>query len=212
MTAVENLFNELSGIIWGPLMLVLLLGTGFYLTAGGRLISLRQLVHPNRPLSPGRAGHPPAGQDGGGGHPFPGPKGSRTLPVTKFFLDTLTTALAPDELLTEIRIPLPPAKSGGAYFKIERKVGDFATAAAALGAHAAARPPTPWLSVMGPASGARGGGGPHHRRATARPRVPLIVTLPVALASSRAESPCRKRRLAMPAGNCLPRPMSASSS
>jgi len=58
-----------------------------------------------------------------------GPKGSRTLPVDKFFLDTLTTALAPDELLTEIRIPLPPAKSGGAYFKIERKVGDFATAA-----------------------------------------------------------------------------------
>jgi len=58
-----------------------------------------------------------------------GPKGSRTLPVDKFFLDTLTTALAPGELLTEIRIPLPPAKSGGAYIKIERKVGDFATAA-----------------------------------------------------------------------------------
>jgi len=58
-----------------------------------------------------------------------GPKGSRTVPVSEFFLDTLTTALAPDELLTEIRIPLPPAKSGGAYLKIERKVGDFATIA-----------------------------------------------------------------------------------
>ena len=40
-------------------------------------------------------------------------------------------ALAPDEILTEIRIPAPPPKSGGAYVKLERKVGDFATAAAA---------------------------------------------------------------------------------
>jgi carbon-monoxide dehydrogenase medium subunit len=41
------------------------------------------------------------------------------------------TALAPDEILTEIQIPVPPPKSGGAYVKLERKVGDFATAAAA---------------------------------------------------------------------------------
>ena len=40
-------------------------------------------------------------------------------------------ALAPDEILTEIQIPVPPAGSGGAYVKLERKVGDFATAAAA---------------------------------------------------------------------------------
>ena len=37
-----------------------------------------------------------------------------------------------DEILTEIRIPFPPPKSGGAYFKLERKVGDFATAAVAV--------------------------------------------------------------------------------
>ncbi|MGZ6069898.1 MAG: FAD binding domain-containing protein, partial [Myxococcaceae bacterium] len=36
-----------------------------------------------------------------------------------------------DEVLTEIRIPVPPARSGGAYVKLERKVGDYATAAAA---------------------------------------------------------------------------------
>ena len=42
-----------------------------------------------------------------------------------------STALQPGEILTEIRIPVPPARSGGAYFKLERKVGDFATAAVA---------------------------------------------------------------------------------
>ncbi len=40
--------------------------------------------------------------------------------------------LAPDEILTEIRVPAPVAASGGAYVKLERKVGDFATAAAAV--------------------------------------------------------------------------------
>ena len=61
-----------------------------------------------------------------------GPKGERTIPVKDFFVDTLTTALKPDEILKEIRIPVPPARSGGAYLKIERKVGDFAIAAVAV--------------------------------------------------------------------------------
>jgi carbon-monoxide dehydrogenase medium subunit len=60
-----------------------------------------------------------------------GPKGQRTIPIDKFFTGLFATALAPDEILTEIRIPVPPARSGGAYMKLERKVGDFATAAAA---------------------------------------------------------------------------------
>ena len=60
-----------------------------------------------------------------------GPKGERTIPIGEFFTGLFTTALALDEILTEIRIPVPPAKSGGAYVKLERKVGDFATAAAA---------------------------------------------------------------------------------
>ena len=42
-----------------------------------------------------------------------------------------TTALGPDEILTEIRIPSVPSGSGGAYLKIERKVGDYAAAAIA---------------------------------------------------------------------------------
>jgi carbon-monoxide dehydrogenase medium subunit len=60
-----------------------------------------------------------------------GPKGARTIPIAQFFTGLFTTALQPAEVLTEIRIPAPPAGSGGAYVKLERKVGDFATAGAA---------------------------------------------------------------------------------
>ncbi len=60
-----------------------------------------------------------------------GPKGERVIPIDKFFLGLFTTALQPDEIVTEIRIPVPAARSGGAYVKLERKVGDYATAAAA---------------------------------------------------------------------------------
>jgi carbon-monoxide dehydrogenase medium subunit len=61
-----------------------------------------------------------------------GPKGERVIPIEKFFLSLFTTALEPDEILTEIRVPIPPAGSAGAYLKLERKVGDFATAAVAV--------------------------------------------------------------------------------
>jgi carbon-monoxide dehydrogenase medium subunit len=60
-----------------------------------------------------------------------GPKGERTIPIDRFFTGIFTTALSPGEILVEIRIPIPQARSGGAYAKLERKVGDFATAAAA---------------------------------------------------------------------------------
>jgi carbon-monoxide dehydrogenase medium subunit len=60
-----------------------------------------------------------------------GPKGERVIPIEQFFLGLFRTALKNDEVLTEIRIPTPPARSGGAYVKLERKVGDYATAAAA---------------------------------------------------------------------------------
>jgi carbon-monoxide dehydrogenase medium subunit len=60
-----------------------------------------------------------------------GPNGERVIPIDQFFVGIFTTALAPDEILTEIRIPTPAKGSGGAYVKLERKVGDYATAAAA---------------------------------------------------------------------------------
>ena len=61
-----------------------------------------------------------------------GRDGERTIPITRFFTGLFATALAPAEILTEIRIPIPPPRSGGAYVKLERKVGDFATAATAV--------------------------------------------------------------------------------
>jgi carbon-monoxide dehydrogenase medium subunit len=60
-----------------------------------------------------------------------GAGGERVIPITEFFTGIFSTALRPGEILIEIRIPAPPPRSGGAYVKLERKVGDFATAAAA---------------------------------------------------------------------------------
>ena len=60
-----------------------------------------------------------------------GPKGERRIPITSFFTGPFATALKPDEILVEICVPIPPARSGGAYLKLERKVGDFATVAVA---------------------------------------------------------------------------------
>jgi carbon-monoxide dehydrogenase medium subunit len=58
--------------------------------------------------------------------------GSRTIAIDDFFTDMFSTSMRPDELLTEIRIPRPAAGSGGAYIKMERKVGDYAVSAVAV--------------------------------------------------------------------------------
>jgi carbon-monoxide dehydrogenase medium subunit len=55
-----------------------------------------------------------------------GPNGRRTIGIDDFFQDIFTTALGSSEVLTEIRVPAPRPRSGGAYLKLERKVGDFA--------------------------------------------------------------------------------------
>ena len=60
-----------------------------------------------------------------------GPKGNRTLSIDDFFREPFVTALEPTEVLTEIRIPKTVAGSGGAYLKLKRKTGDFATVAVA---------------------------------------------------------------------------------
>ena len=57
--------------------------------------------------------------------------GERVIQAADFFKGPFTTAVRPDEILTEIRIPLV-GNSGGAYNKLERKVGDFATVAVAV--------------------------------------------------------------------------------
>lgn len=58
-----------------------------------------------------------------------GSSDTRTIPIDEFFVDLYTTALEPDEILTEIQVPVPGPSSSGAYLKLERKVGDYATVA-----------------------------------------------------------------------------------
>ena len=60
-----------------------------------------------------------------------GPGGERTIPISDFVRDLFTNALADDEMVTEVRIPIPKRASGGAYLKLERKVGDYASVAVA---------------------------------------------------------------------------------
>jgi carbon-monoxide dehydrogenase medium subunit len=61
-----------------------------------------------------------------------GASGTRTIGIDDLFVGLFETSLKPGEILTEIRIPKPGKSSGGAYFKIERKVGDYAVAAVAV--------------------------------------------------------------------------------
>lgn len=61
------------------------------------------------------------------------PSGRREISIDDFLVDTMLTALEPDEILIEIHIPMPAPRSGSAYLKFERKVGDYAIAA--VGAH-----------------------------------------------------------------------------
>ena len=61
-----------------------------------------------------------------------GSSGERVVPADGFFVGSYATLLKPDEILTEIRIPVPAPGTGSCYAKLKRKVGDFATAAAAV--------------------------------------------------------------------------------
>jgi carbon-monoxide dehydrogenase medium subunit len=61
-----------------------------------------------------------------------GQTGSRTIPIDEFFISLFENALVHGEVLSEIRIPAPGPDSGGAYVKVERKVGDYATSAVAV--------------------------------------------------------------------------------
>ncbi len=60
-----------------------------------------------------------------------GQKGERVIPARDFFVDTFTSALRPDEVLTEIRVPVPPPGSKGTYLKFSRRSQDWAIVAVA---------------------------------------------------------------------------------
>jgi carbon-monoxide dehydrogenase medium subunit len=58
-------------------------------------------------------------------------KGTRTIKSDEFFNDYFTTSLRPDEIIQEVRVPIPPIRSGGAYLKLTKGHNDFAIVAAA---------------------------------------------------------------------------------
>ena len=59
-------------------------------------------------------------------------KGERRIPARQFYQGAYFTALEPGDVLTAVRIPVPGAGHGFAYEKLKRKIGDYATAAAAV--------------------------------------------------------------------------------
>ncbi|HKW60311.1 MAG TPA: xanthine dehydrogenase family protein subunit M [Candidatus Dormibacteraeota bacterium] len=61
--------------------------------------------------------------------------GERVIHSDGFFKGPFETALEPDEVVTGVRIPVGKGRGGGAYLKLERKVGDFATVAVAVHVH-----------------------------------------------------------------------------
>jgi carbon-monoxide dehydrogenase medium subunit len=61
-----------------------------------------------------------------------GKSGQRRIAAREFYEGAYFTALAPGEIVTAIRTPVPPAGHGFAYHKLKRKIGDYATAAAAV--------------------------------------------------------------------------------
>lgn len=61
-----------------------------------------------------------------------GKAGERVVPIDDFLVDSYTTAVGDGEMAVEVRFPSPHGRTAGAYEKLERKVGDFATAAAAV--------------------------------------------------------------------------------
>lgn len=68
----------------------------------------------------------------GASYELSGPEGTRKVAARDFYQGAYFTALEPGEILTAIQIPVPPAGHGYAYEKLKRKIGDYATAAAAI--------------------------------------------------------------------------------
>ncbi|RTM02238.1 MAG: xanthine dehydrogenase family protein subunit M [Hyphomicrobiales bacterium] len=68
----------------------------------------------------------------GADYSLEGPNGRRTVAASEFYQGAYFTAIEPGEILTSVSIPVPPAGHGYAYEKLKRKIGDYATAAAAV--------------------------------------------------------------------------------
>ena len=79
------------------------------------------------------------------------PSGSRTVTADNFFVDFFTTALAPNEVLTEIRVPLPPAGAGTAYAKLGHPASGYVvvSAGALVNLQASGHCTAAWVAIGG---------------------------------------------------------------
>jgi aerobic carbon-monoxide dehydrogenase medium subunit len=59
-------------------------------------------------------------------------RGRREIPLDELLQGPFTTALEPNEIITEVRVPDPGTRAAGTYLKLERRVGDFATVGVAV--------------------------------------------------------------------------------
>jgi carbon-monoxide dehydrogenase medium subunit len=59
-------------------------------------------------------------------------KGERTIPIEQFIVDFFTNSLQSGEMVKEVRVPVSGSSAGGAYLKLERKIGDYATVGVAV--------------------------------------------------------------------------------
>ena len=83
------------------------------------------------------------------------PSGSRTVTADHFFVDFFTTALTPNEVLTEIRVPLPPAGAGTAYEKLGHPASGYVvvSAGALVNRQASGQCASAWVAIGGLGSG-----------------------------------------------------------
>jgi aerobic carbon-monoxide dehydrogenase medium subunit len=58
--------------------------------------------------------------------------GTRTIPLSDFFVGPFESALEPTEMVTSVRVPVADGRTFGTYLKLERKIGDFATVGVAV--------------------------------------------------------------------------------
>jgi carbon-monoxide dehydrogenase medium subunit len=76
-----------------------------------------------------------------------GPQGERTLKVEQLIVGPLTTALEPGEILTQVRVPLPPARTAGAYEKLPHPASRFAVVGVAAEISLDARNTVQWSRI-----------------------------------------------------------------
>lgn len=120
-----------------------------------------------------------------------GQSGERSVPIDDFLVDTFTTALREDELIAQVSIPLPvESGSGGAYLKLDRKAGDFATVAVAAQVTIEKKTDGTYCSYAGIGLTAVGAKNMRAKQAEARLNGKKITKEAVSEASSEASKEC----------------------